>query len=163
MDDKIKDKISKTWQEMIWQTSPESIVGLIQGLPEAIGVSAVADIGNAIGTQFDIAMADAPGVDKKKAMFARGIDDFRRLFAAANSLNRATSVTGESLQEKITNGLGAVNTENTTQFGVDTGSRVDSWQEAVLNLIGLSIDNPVNALLRKPDAVLSDPEKDAKR
>jgi len=167
MDEKAKDLIAKTWQEMIWQNPIESTISWIGSLPSAIGVDAVNDLLNLTASQIDTYTKMQEGgrtkVDTMKAMAGKGLDDIRRSLAAVDYLNRASDIPGETLQEKITSALGTVNRENMTEFWTNKGSSTDSTMEAIGNVLGFSIDNPMNALLRKPDKILDTTDMTIKR
>lgn len=60
MDDKIKDKIAKTFQENTWNTNVESIVNWAKALPDSIGIDVAMEVMNAAANQYDIATADRP-------------------------------------------------------------------------------------------------------
>ena len=72
MDDKARDLIAKTWQEMVWQTPIESTISWIGSLPSAIGVDAVNDLLNLTASQIDTYTKMQEGgrtkVDTMKAM-----------------------------------------------------------------------------------------------
>lgn len=167
MDDKARDLIAKTWQEMIWQNPIESTISWIGSLPSAIWVDAVNDLLNLTASQIDTYTKmqewGRTKVDTMKAMAGKGLDDIRRSLAAVDYLNRASDIPGETFQEKITSALGTVNREDMTEFGTDKGSSADSTMEAIWNFLGFSIDNPMNALLRKPDKILDTTDMTIKR
>lgn len=163
MDDKLKDKIAKTWQENTWNTNVESVVNWVKGLPDAIGIDVAMEVIDATANQYDIATADRPWSTKWKIMLGKWIDDIRRIFAWVNTINRLSALSGKSLQETITDAIGTTNLEDATKYWVATWVSTDSTLEAIWNLFGFPIDTPINALLRKPESVLSQDEADIKR
>lgn len=60
MDEKLKDKIAKTWQENTWNTNLESVVNWVKALPDAIGIDVAMEVIDATANQYDIATADKP-------------------------------------------------------------------------------------------------------
>lgn len=163
MDDKLKDKIAKTWQENTWNTNVESIVNWAKSLPDAIGIDVLMEVFNATANQYDVATADRPWSTKWKIMLGKWIDDIRRIFAWVNTINRLSALSGKSLQETITEALGTTNLEDATKYGTAAGVSTDSFLEWVGNLLWFPVDTPINALLRKPESVLSQDEADIKR
>lgn len=66
---------------------------------------------------------------------------------------------GKSGQEKLSEMLGTTNLEFATDYGMDTGNRIDTTKERLLKLGGFWQDPIITNLLRDPDSITDATDK----
>lgn len=161
MDESMKDKIAKVWQERAWPSSWQSISQWVQWLFDSVWYETAAQILWTTVWLIDVGMKwkeqEQSWETIGKTMAGKVIDDARRILVWLNTINRASRVIdpNDSLQNKIAEIIGTTNLEWATQYGTATGNQPDSRLEAVLDLLGFGIDSPITNVMRNPDVAVN--------
>lgn len=158
MDKKIKDAIATNWQNRIWSNSSQDMASFGAGLLDSVPVEKLSQL---MKVGYDAANIWLEGKDMSydqkatlKALFGKMLDDSRKAFSPMRDLSDAVGVvTGKSGQEMLSEKLGTTNLEFATDYGMDSGNRIDTRMERIMKLGGLWMDPVITNMLRDPAKV----------